>query len=314
MFYAMRKYNLFNVRVIGAQLVVFTLWTFTFFRLLLDTSARDTLPDLVLFIIVLILGVLLLRSVFMEAKTQREFAVLAVDHAKSEFVTIAAHELRTPLSAVRWAFGLLLSDQDHPLSPEQRDILMKGNKAADRMMDLSNDFLNIAHMAEGKFTFDLEPGDIRTAARVALEAFEDPAKQKNISLSIECSESMPSVTFDRSKLTMAIENLIDNAIKYTPQNGAVLLRVCHDDKTASIAVSDTGIGISPDELEHSFEKFFRGKRAVQMFTDGSGLGLFITKTIVEGHGGTISIGAHEGGGTTITIALPVARYWSRNVS
>ena len=301
--YSIQRYHLLNVQVAAAQILVFALWTFTFFRALINPSLRAALPDIGLFVTVFILGVFLLRSVVAEIRTQKELAKLTVDRMKSEFVTIAAHQLRTPLSALRWAFNLLLTDAAAPLSAAQRGIAEKGARAADNMMALSDDLLNVARISNSTFRFDIEPGDVRDAVSVATGLLEEPARKKNIRLTSRVPAELPVVDYDRGKLAFALENLIDNAIKYTPDGGEVAVEVSVKDGNVILSVRDSGIGIPAADRARVFERFFRGAEAMRMSPDGSGLGLFIAKTIVEGHGGVIGVASEEGRGTTVTITL-----------
>ena len=305
--YSIQRYHLLNVQVAAAQILVFALWTFTFFRALINPSLRAALPDIGLFLTVLVLGVFLLRSVVAEMRTQRELARLTVDRMKSEFITIAAHQLRTPLSAVRWTFSLLLNDSATPLAGAQREIAEKGARAADNMMALSNDLLNVARISNSTFSFDIEPGDIRDVVTLAVGLLEEPARKRNIQLSAHVPSSLPAVEYDGGKLAFALENLIDNAIKYTPKGGDVSVDVKDSAGNVVITVRDTGIGIQPAEQSRLFERFFRGAEAVRMSPDGSGLGLFIAKTIVEGHGGKITLFSN-GRGATATITLPASQH------
>lgn len=303
-FYSIRQYYLLNLQVAAAQLLVFALWSFTFFRVLLNPSLSAAIPDIGLFVAVLILGVFLLRSIIVEGKAQRELAMLTIDRVKSEFVTIAAHQLRTPLSAVRWSLDLLLTDST-PLTQEQRSIAEKGSRAAANMIRLVNDLLNVSRIHDGKFGYNIEPGDVRDAVRVAVAALEDLARSRNVEIVLGMPTTAVAADFDRGKLAIGLENLVDNAIKYTHEGGSVKVSITPQRGAVSVSVSDTGIGISPDDRSRLFEKFFRGKDAVRMFADGSGLGLFITKTIIEGHGGQLAVVSEQGKGTIVTFSLPV---------
>ena len=307
MLYGIQRYHLFNVQVVAAQTLVFALWTFTFFRLLLNPSPVAAIPDIALFVTVLILGVFLLHSIVVEMRTQRELAKLTVEKMKSEFVTIAAHQLRTPLAAVRWALSLLLTDSAAPLGGEQREIAEKGARSADNMMAIANDLLNVARISNSTFQFDIKPGDVRDAVRIAIGLLEEPARAKNIRLTFREPASVPTVSYDRGKLAFAIENLIDNAIKYTQNGGEVTVGISEAKGTMTLTVHDSGVGIAPTDQARLFERFFRGANATHMSPDGSGLGLYIAKTIVEGHGGTIAVASQEGHGTTATITLPAVQ-------
>jgi len=302
-FYAIKRYHLLNREVAAAQLFIFTLWTLSFFRFLLDTTAQAMVVDGGFFLAALVLGVFLLRSVVMEAKAQRELAAIAVERTKSEFITIAAHQLRTPVAALRWSFNLLAEGREQ-LTEKQRVLVDKGNRAADNMMHLVNDLLDMGHIAEGRFTYVFAEGNLSDTIRAEAGLFEDIAKQKGVTLGVGVADNLPAIPFDANRLNLAIQNLVDNAVKYTARGDRVTVTAEPSGEGVRITVQDTGIGFTPDERLRVFEKFFRGTRAVHMSPDGSGLGLFIAKTIIEGHGGKLALSSEEGKGATFTVSLP----------
>ena len=305
-FYAIKQYGMFDVQVAIAQLLVFTIWTFTFVRALLAPDIQSAVPDILLFIAVLVLGIFLLRSISSERRAEQALVRMTVERAKTEFITIAAHQLRTPLAALRWIFSLLLSGGERSLLPEQQELVEKGSRAADAIHTLANDLLDIERISSGKFQYNIEPGDVRNIARVAIGVFSDAAEAKHIRVVPELPDTLPVANFDRGKLIIVLENLLDNAIKYTPSGGTVIVRVSHKGRIVSIEVIDTGIGISKKDHPRLFEKFFRGEEARKMFTDGSGLGLFVAKTIVDGHKGTLTVFSESAGkGTRVSVELPV---------
>ncbi len=304
-FYSIKRYKLFNIELVVAQFLIFALWTFTFFRMLLDKTTATAIPDLGLFVAVLVLGIYLLRSIITEIRTQKDLAQLTIERVKSEFVTIAAHQLRTPLTAIRWAFSSLSPKEvENSFSEEQRRMIELGRGAADNMAFIVNDLLNVARVSNGAIPFSIEPGDIREVVRAGGNLFEEAAKKKNIHLTFDLPQSPLPAMFDRGNLAFAVENLIDNAVKYTPDGGFISVRAIRVGDKILIRVADTGIGISQEDRAQLFEKFHRGKSAALMFTDGSGLGLFIAKKIIEGHGGTLVLASKDGGGTEATISLP----------
>lgn len=302
--YAIRQYKLLNLEVAAAQLIIFMLWTFTFFRMLLNPSVEAAIPDIGLFIAVIILGVFLLRSIIIEMRTQEALAKLTVERAKSDFVTTAAHQLRTPLSALRWSFNLLAGSSEN-LTPGQRSIVEKGNAAADNMVRLVDDLLNVSRMQDGRFHFEFAETDIGSLVASSVKLLEPAARQKRITLTVQQDPDVPLCMADGGKVSLAVQNIIDNAIKYTPEGGSVAVSVRHRDQAVAVGIQDTGIGFTKDEQARIFERFFRGDRARRMFTDGSGLGLTIAKTIVDGHGGTMPIKTEEGAGTLIELIFPV---------
>jgi signal transduction histidine kinase len=303
-FYSIKRYQLLNLQVAVAQLLIFAIWTFTFFRILLSPSLKGAVPDIILFIAVLILGFSLLRSIVIEIRTQKELARLTIEHAKSEFITVAAHQLRTPLTAIRWTLNLLANEKGPGLPGEQTALVAQGKSAAENMVLIVNNLLNAERMTKGTADLTLEAGDLREILKSSEELFIQPAKEKNLIFTVSVPATALSAKFDQANLSLAIQNLIDNAIKYTPSGGTVLVRAVREGNTISIKVSDTGIGITPADQPHLFEKFFRSPGAVRMVANGSGLGLFIAKSIVEGHGGTLTLQPRQGGGTDALITLP----------
>jgi signal transduction histidine kinase len=252
---------------------------------------------------VLIIGVFLLGSVTKEVRIQKELAKLTLDKAKSEFVTIAAHQLRTPLSAVRWSFGLLRTGSS--LDNNDRDIASKGAQAADNMMYIVNDLLNVARMEHGTIQFDMADGDLRDVVRIATDVLNEAAKKKSISLRVSVPDTPVMTRFDQDKMVMVAENLVDNAIKYTPQGGSIAVELSTGEATARLRVTDTGIGISRGDSARLFERFFRSDRAKRMLPDGSGLGLYIVKTMVDGHKGTVRLEPAPQSGTIATVEIPL---------
>lgn len=301
--YSITRYRLLNLEVVAATFLIFVLWTFTFLRILLEPSLAAALPDIGLFIAAVVLGVLLLRVSIAQLRSQKEIARITIDAARSEFITVAAHQLRTPVAALRWSFNLLQEDESG-LNDMQRGIIEKGGRAADNMARIVNDLLDIGHMADGTFRFALAPGDLKTLLDTCIRLQEDAAKRKQITITSRIADNLPQIAFDPDKLSLAIQNLIDNAIKYSPEKGSVEVSAVQSGETVRITVHDSGIGFTADESKRVFERFFRSPRAVRVSPDGSGLGLAIAKTIVTGHGGTISVLSEENKGAAITITLP----------
>lgn len=301
--YTITRYRLLNLEVAAAQSLVFVLWAFTFFRILLAPSLTAAVPDIMLFSAAVVIGLFLMRSVVKEMSTQKELAKLLVDRAKSEFITVAAHQLRTPASAIRWTFNLL-QEKKESYANDQRQLIERGDRAAENLVHIINDLLEMGHMSDGKFRYEFVEGNIGEMLRAAADLAAGFAERKGIKLTTRIAEDLPIAVFDQSKLSLAVQNLIDNAVKYTPQGGSVDISAVRSGSEVRISVQDSGIGFTEDEKKRIFEKFFRGTRAVHISPDGSGLGLVIAKTIVEGHGGTLSLLSEEDKGANFMIALP----------
>lgn len=230
-----------------------------------------------------------------------------LEKIKSEFVTVTAHQLRTPLSAVKWAFDALRGGDLGKLTPEQEDIANKGFRSNEQMIKLVNDFLNASAVAESSFQFDFTQHDLVRFLRETIASFEGLAGAKNIKISFDSDLVNLSLCFDPRQLKIVFENLLENAVSYTLSNGSISVGLKADahKKEVRVSVKDSGVGIPKTEQDRIFSKFFRGKNVVKLDTEGSGLGLYICRTIIERHGGKIWFESQEGQGTIFYFNLPL---------
>lgn len=227
-----------------------------------------------------------------------------VEKLKSEFVSLSAHQLRTPLSAIKWSISIL---RESVKEGEALVLIEKISQANERMIGLINDLLNVTRIEEGKYIYKTELHDIRKIVRTRIEAVEDTVKKKNIEMKFEAPESMPKVITDKEKISICIQNLIENAVKYTNPKGRISILLKYDEygKEILFSIKDSGIGIPEEEHKRVFTKFFRSTNAMREETEGSGLGLYIAKNIIEAHGGKIWFGSNEKEGTNFFFTLPV---------
>ncbi|MBI2624177.1 HAMP domain-containing protein [Candidatus Parcubacteria bacterium] len=238
--------------------------------------------------------------------TEANARLQELDVMKSDFVSVAAHQLRTPLTGIRWSYETLLEAEAEPLTAEQRKIVDGGHKAVLRLIELVGDLLNVARIEEGRFGFRLERQSIRPLLEEFASRFSKATADKGLHFTAELpAKDLPAVELDAERMGLALDNLLDNAVKYTPPGGTVRLRAAAAPKQLRITVSDTGIGIPSNQMHRLFTKFFRADNALLFQTTGSGLGLYVVKNIISSHDGTISIESHEGRGTTATISLPL---------
>lgn len=229
-----------------------------------------------------------------------------IDRMKSEFISVASHQLRTPLSAIKWVIKMLLDGDAGALNPEQQDLLDKGYRSNERMITLVNDLLNVSRIEEGRFQYQFSFEDITPILESVVAEVTPIAREKGIDVRLaSVPPGLPKVKVDSNKLRLAIMNLIDNGLKYTPKGGSVTVRTKSDRKYMTVEVQDSGVGIPKKQQAQMFQKFFRAANVVKLQTEGSGLGLFIVKNIVERHGGKISFESEEGAGTTFRFTLPV---------
>lgn len=227
-----------------------------------------------------------------------------LEQTKIDFVSIAAHQMRTPLTAIKWIFGVLLG-KDEEISSEQRALATNGKLSTERMIMLVNDLLDVSKIEEGKFNYMFEPVFIDVLIKDLIAMEENTRKQKEITITFTPpKKAIPFTIADKEKLFMVFQNIVDNSLNYTPNGGWIRLSLTYDGTNFVVVIEDNGIGMSKKQTEKLFTKFFRGKKAISLQTDGSGLGLFIAKNIVERHKGKIEIESEEGKGTKTTITLP----------
>jgi len=230
-----------------------------------------------------------------------------IEKLKSEFISIAAHQLRTPLSTIKWTFRMFLDGELGKLSPEQIKFLKNSYKANEQMIALVDDLLNVSKIEEGKFLAKFSPQSIEDLIEEVIQERKVVLDKKNITFKfIKPEDRLPKIKVDAEKLKLAISNILDNAIKYTPSNGKISICISKKDGWIKVEVGDNGIGIPKKEKSRIFEKFFRGKKAALKDPYGTGLGLFITKNIIEAHRGKIYFKSKEGEGSTFWFELPIS--------
>ena len=226
-----------------------------------------------------------------------------LDRIKSEFISIAAHQLRTPLSAVKWIMSMLEADEF--ASPEERqEFISKAAESTNRMIALINDLLEVDHLQSGRLQFTFESVDVAKVLEIVTSELKPQIEAKRQTLHMNLAQNAP-VKGDTAKLQALLQNLVENAMKYTPVDGTIDIATAVKENFLEISVKDNGIGIPRDQLSQLFTKFFRAKNAMKVDTTGSGLGLFITKQVVERHGGTIRFESVEGKGSTFFVLLPL---------
>jgi len=229
-----------------------------------------------------------------------------IERLKTEFVSIAAHQLRTPLSAIKWTLSMLAGGEVGKITNDQKELLDKTYRSNERMIGLVNDLLNTARIEEGKFLAKLIKHDFIKIVNEIVIPFGKEVEKKGLLFEYQKpAEAAPSVEVDAEKISLAIQNILDNSLHYT-KTGGIKVSLTFDKQPNEflLTVADSGMGISQKEQLRIFSKFFRASSAVKMETEGSGLGLFIAKNIVEAHGGKIWFESEEGKGTTLYFTLP----------
>lgn len=232
---------------------------------------------------------------------------LEVARLKDEFVGLISHELRTPLSSILGYLELLRDDDDEPLSPEQLQYLSVAERNAHRLLRLVGDLLFTAQVESGKFPLDTQAVDLAAIVSASVESAGPVAVAAGVVLGEELPTGSSTVHGDPVRLGQAVDNLISNAIKFTPRNGSVNVTLEMRDDKAVITVRDTGMGIAASELDQLFSRFFRATTATRNAVPGVGLGLTITKAIVTAHRGEMDVQSEEGVGTSFSVSIPRVR-------
>ena len=228
-----------------------------------------------------------------------------VDKAKTEFVSLASHQLRTPLSAINWYAEMLLAGDAGKLNDDQKkfvDEIYRGNQ---RMVDLVNALLNVSRLELGTFIVEPKPCQITEIADSVLEEIKPQIKTRKQKMTKEYDVDFPIMQLDEKLIRIVLQNLLTNAVKYTPEAGSVKLEIRRKTKTTEIIVSDTGLGIPKAQQNKIFSKLFRADNVRSSDVEGTGLGLYIVKAIVDQSGGTIKFESEENKGTKFVVTLPI---------
>ena len=244
-----------------------------------------------------------------------------MERMKTEFVMLAAHQLRTPTSGIKWSLRMLLDGDLGKVVEKQKEVVEKAYKTNEKVISIINDLLNIAKIEEGKFLFDMTLGNVEELINSTVGSYKKEIKDKKIKIEfLKTKEELPNVLMDANKIKMVIENIIDNAIRYNVAAGKIIISVQmaglteKGEKEIMVSIKDTGIGIPEERKGEVFNKFFRADNALKVETEGSGLGLFIAKNIIDAHGGRIWFESTEGKGTTIYFTIPIKKSLSENLS
>jgi len=228
-----------------------------------------------------------------------------LDDMKSDFVSLVTHQLRTPLSGIRWSLSMLINNEMGELNPDQKLYLMKTYESNNRMISLINDMLNADRVDSGTLKFKFTLTDLADLIDNVLVELWSHATKKNVKLKFFPREEVPKVLIDPENMRIVLQNLLDNAIKYSQNGTEVCIGVKQIDSDVEISVQNYGIGIPSEYQSKIFTRFFRAPNAVHTETDGSGLGLYIVESIVKKHHGTIRFSSTENESTTFYVTLPL---------
>jgi signal transduction histidine kinase len=222
----------------------------------------------------------------------------ALDEAKDDFVSMASHQLRTPLTSVKGYISMVLEGDAGKITPAQAKLLTQAFYSSQRMVYLIADLLNVSRLRTGKFVIDSAPVNLANVVSEELEQLKETAANRRLKIIYDKPKNFPELMLDETKIRQLIMNFADNAIYYTPAGGKITLKLAETPATVELRVIDNGIGVPRSEQPHLFTKFYRAGNARKARPDGTGLGLFMAKKVIVAQGGALIFESKEGKGST----------------
>lgn len=229
------------------------------------------------------------------------------EEIKTRFLEIISHQLRTPLTAVRWNLESLLRGEQGDLKRKQEEVLRITDKNYQNILVMLSDWIEALEVERGLLQLNPESLDVTATLKSIESEFKSQARLKDLKLRLDIAKGLTDVHADRLKFHYIFSKLLHNALTYTPEGGRVTLRARPEGEFVRFEVQDSGVGIPPDEQPDIFKKFFRASNAALMQPYASGVGLFVAKTLIDAHGGSISFASEEGRGTVFSFTLPVSQ-------
>jgi signal transduction histidine kinase len=226
---------------------------------------------------------------------------------KSEFMATVSHELRTPLTSINMAIDILSQEVLGLVNERQRDMLSTAKDDCERLTKLVRELLDLSRLESGKYEMKRETVNLRTLVEEALKPLRLQFREKGIQVETDISPTTPDVPGDQQQLSWVMTNLVSNALRYTPENGKVIIHSEIENDSVRISVADSGRGIPADAIEMIFDKFVQVKQATDSMPGSVGLGLAIAKEVVEAHGGKIWVESIVGKGSTFHFTIPRSR-------
>lgn len=319
--YAIWKHELLNIKVIATEILTFTILAISFFEILTFQNTAQLYFRIGVFILFFMFGVMLIKSVLKEVAQREGLEILTgkleaanaelkkLDETKSEFISIASHQLRAPLTVIKGFISLFRENTLQSESPEGKEALGKIAISTEQLIKLISDMLNLSRIESGKIKYEFVKNNFVKVAEEVVAEFKGNAAKKNISLSWQNETGgLAPFLFDADKIREIVVNLIDNAIKYSV-SGEVLVRlekISAAKTKIRLSVKDRGLGIKPEDQKRLFAKFVRTEEASKSDPNGMGIGLYFVKRVVEDHGGKVGVESEGlGKGSTFFVELPI---------
>ena len=333
--YAIFRHHLFNIKVITTEIFSALIVVIFLINALLSKSRIESLLNFGLLVLATIFSILLIRGVLNEVSSREKILKMAkslkkanielqkLDKAKSEFISIASHQLRTPVSVIKGVASMMIEGDLDRFPKEKKDRFIKSLwEKSCKLENIIDDILNATEMTNSKYRIRKERAELvnlKELIEKIIKDFQPVVQTRGISLFLKnIPDNLPNIHGQTQYLQEAFSNLIDNAVKYTPsteidhetrsrrnKKGIISISITKKENNVIISVKDNGIGIPKKEYSSLFKKFARGSNARDMYTDGSGLGLFVVKEIIEGHYGKVWFESELNKGTTFFVSLPI---------
>jgi len=227
-----------------------------------------------------------------------------LDQTKDEFISMASHQLRTPLTTIKGYLSMVLEGDVGPVTKNEKQMIQQAFDSAERMVFLIGDLLNVSRLQSGKFVIDNKPTDLIKMVKTEVDQLKDTAEHHELKLVCHAPDKLPLFNLDETKIRQVLMNFMDNAIYYTPAGGTITVTLEATSEAVNFTVVDTGLGVPKDVQHHLFTKFYRAGNARKMRPDGTGLGLFMAKKVVIAQGGAIIFKSEEGKGSTFGFTFP----------
>jgi signal transduction histidine kinase len=259
-------------------------------------------PRIVALIVLTIAAILLILATIITNSFER---LAEANRMKSEFISIVSHQLRAPLSNLAWTLELLMSGRLGEIEGEQIEYFKILKENSDRMKDLVKDLLIVSRIESTRLSLKKEEFSLEELTKEIIKKFEPFAKASNCQVEFSFEENLPKISGDRYQIRQVIENLLDNAIRYTKGKGMVKIKIKREKNSVRFEIEDNGVGIPEEDEKFIFQKFFRASNVLKYKTQGTGLGLYISKAIIERSGGKIGFKSQEGVGSTFWFTLPI---------
>jgi len=299
--YAAAKYHLFNIRAVIAELLTFTIWIAVLIELLSAKTWEEQLARGGLFALVVALGIMIIRSVLKEIRQREELERL--NRLKSEFLSFASHQIKAPMTVVKGYASMIYDGSYGPLPEGVKQTAIRIKEASDRLIGLVGEFLDLRKIEEGRMEYRFDRINIVELVDSILTELKVLAQNKKLNLTFKRPAEEISVTADKEKLRQVIQNLVENAIKYTDK-GYVRVKVRTEKGAVLIAIKDSGRGMPQSLIPNLFQQFSRDSKAAKEI-QGTGLGLYIAKEIIKAHNGKIRAESEgEGKGATFYVEVP----------